>query len=161
MWGLLLIVTCSRGKVHGPCGVSRCAPSPWSPWSGPGKARGPSQVHQCLFTNIFQAWARERYSLFFDQRATRMCTQGSYVFYSHGGSWSERMTPTGRDSKAGDGERAPMTRVQLIRCFQGLAVHLQICEPIPCSLINKLPQKQSIWAARLSLRLPNNTDVNG
>lgn len=112
------------------------------------------------FTNIFQAWAEGKYSLFFDQRAARMCTQGSYVFYAHGGSWSERMMPTGRDSKTGDGERASLTRVQLIRPFRGVTVHLQICEPIQASLINNPPQKQNTWAARLSLRLPKNTNVS-
>lgn len=72
-----------------------------------------------------------------------MCAQGSDVFHSNGGSWSGRMTPTGRDSKAGDGQRAPMAGLQLTHPFQGLTVQLQTCEPTQSSLINNPPQKQN------------------
>lgn len=94
------------------------------------------------------------------QRAARMWIQGSSGFHAYGWSWSERMMPRGRDSKAGDEVRALRAKIQLTCPFSGSTVQCLICEPTQCSLINHPPENQNAGAARLSPGIPTNTDMS-
>lgn len=99
-----------RGKAHGQAESITPLYSPGHTEPSLARHKVPARWISVFLPIFFKLVLEKDIPFSSGERDARMGTQGSYVFYSHGGSWSERMTPIGRDSKAGDGERALMAR---------------------------------------------------
>lgn len=155
----LLTVKCFRERAHSPSWVSFCSPFPWAHRSIPRQAQGPNQFNQCLVTNIFQTWVGESFNpFFFGQRAARMSIQGSYVLYSHGGSWSESKALRGRrwgGSPDGQGptDSFPRLTVQLQIWVNPVFSHKSPHPPLKSKMLEQIGWVQEsqliqMWVSR-------------